>query len=155
MGLCDCAKDILKIHLDSETADIDTESLGKYQYNVKFPVKRNDYKKFVLYIDNFQIQTKGLGSLSYIVSSNMIEYNSYNSKTKGANTVLVSLLADATATDRTNDFTLSYSNSTAPIHIQNIPELLQINITDIDGGVISFANANNMWAMDLRIEAFY
>ncbi len=153
--LCNCDKDIIKLNLDSETADIDTESLGKYEYNIKLPVKRKNYKKFVLYIDNFQIQTKGLGSLSYVLSSNLFEYNSYNSKTKGANTVLVSLLADATATDRTNDFTLSYSNSTAPIQIQNFPEQLQINISDIDGGVISFANANNMWAMDLRIEAFY
>jgi len=155
MGLCACPRDVLKIHIDSETADIDTESLGKYEYNLKFPVKKNNYKKIILYIDNFQIQTKGLGSLSYVLSSNMIEYNSYNSKTKGTNNVLAVLLADATATGRTNDFTLSYSNSTAPIEIQNIPELLQINITDIDGTAISFANANNMWALDIRFECFY
>jgi len=153
--LCSCDKDIIRLNLDSESADIDTESIGKYQYNIKLPVKRKNYKKFILYIDNFQIQTKGLGSLSYVLSSNMFEYNSYNSKTKGANNILATLLADATATDRVNDFTLSYSNSISPILIQHLPEQLQINITDIDGTVISFANANNMWSLSMRLECYY
>ena len=155
MGLCGCPRDTLKIHIDSETADIENETLSVYDYKLKFPVKRNNYKKIELYIDNLQLQTKGLASLSYVLSSNMIEYNSYNSRTKGANNVLAVLFADATATGRTNDFTLTYSNSTAPIQIENIPEQLQIKIQDIDGSPVSFQNANNLWSLDLRFECFY
>jgi len=154
MTPCSCNKDILRIHIDSETADYDSETVGKYSYSIKLPVKRQNYTKLILYVDNLNIQTKGLASLSYIVSADMIEYNSYNSRSKGANTILASIFANATTAGRTSDFSLNYSNSTAPIQIQTIPDFLNITITDIDNTGIKFSNADNKWNMNLRIKAY-
>lgn len=155
MGLCDCDKDIIRLHLDSETADVENEAVGQYSYSIKLPVKRKNYKKIVLYVDNLNLQTKGLAHLSYIVNVDMLEYNSYNSRTKGTNTTIASVFANATATGRTSDFALNYSNSNAPIQIQNMPDYLNITITDIDNTGIDLSNADNMWNMSLRLEAFY
>ena len=68
MGLCGCDKDILRIHLDSETADYESEAIGKYNFIITLPVKRNNYKNFVLYVDDFDVMTKGLATDSYIMS---------------------------------------------------------------------------------------
>ncbi len=155
MTPCSCDKDILKIHLDSETADFDSNTVGKYSYSIKLPVKRKNYKKLILYVDNFNLQTKGLTNLSYIVNADMLEYNSYNSRSKGANTVLASIFANATATGRTSDFALTYSNSTAPIQIQNLPDYVNITITDVDNVGINLSAVENFWDLDLRIEAYY
>jgi len=155
MGLCNCDKDILKIYLDSETAEYDSEAVGKYSYSIKLPVKRQNYKKLVLFVDNLNIQIKGLANLSYLVNADIIQYNSYNSRSKGSNVILASIFTNASATGRTSDFALNYSNSTAPIQIQTIPDYINITITDIDNAGINFSNADNMWNMDLRIEAYY
>lgn len=155
MTPCSCDKDILKIHIDSENAEYESETVGKYSYDIKLPVKRKTYKKLILYVDNFNIQTKGLSHLSYIVNADILEYNSYNSRTKGANTVLASIFAYASGSGRTSDFALNYKNPTAPIQIQNIPDYLNITITDIDNSGIDLSNAENFWNLDLRIEAYY
>lgn len=155
MHNCNCEKDIMRIHLDSESALTQDQSIGKYTFNIKLPVKRNTYKSFVLYVDDFDIQTEGLGNSAYILNSDIIEYNSYNSRTGGNNTTLASMFANAKNTGRTSDFALNYQAPTKPIIINNIPENLTLQITDIDNVGIDFSDAANFWLLDLRIEAYY
>tara|TARA_E500000305_G_C4018721_1_gene237377 strand:+ start:105 stop:569 length:465 start_codon:yes stop_codon:yes gene_type:complete len=153
--LCNCDKDILHIHLDSETADYEDETNGKYNFTIKLPVKRQNYKHFVLYVDILDIQTKGLANDSYLLHADLLEYNSYNSRSKGTNTVIASIFANATGTGRTTDFALNYQGTTKPIIINNIPQNINIEIKDIDHNAIDFSNAANFWVLDLRIEAYY
>ena len=155
MTPCSCDKDILRIHLDSETADYQEDANGKYNFTIKLPVKRHNYKKFVLYVDDFDVQTKGLATDSYILHADFVEYNSYNSRSKGSNTILASLFANATGTGRTTDFALNYQAPTKPVIINNIPQNICIEIKNIDHTGVDFSNAANFWLLDLRIEAYY
>lgn len=155
MGHCDCDKDIIRIVLDSESNTRSTDEDGVFEYDIRLPVKRSNYKKLVLYIDNFSINTKGLTKEVYRLHSNFTEYNSFNSKTNGSNNVLCSVVANAIASGRTTDFALSYEGSTSPIQITNIPDMLKIEIKDIDNAGVDMSNISNVWILNLRIEAFY
>ena len=155
MGLCECDKDIIRIVLDSESNTRSEDADGVFEYDIRLPVKRSNYKKLVLYIDNFSINTKGLTKEVYRLHSNFTEYNSFNSKTGGGNNILCSVVSNAIASGRTTDFALSYEGSTAPIQITNIPDMLKIEIKDIDNVGVDMSNASNVWILNLRIEAFY
>ncbi len=155
MGMCECDKDIIRLCLDSESNIRSNEETGVYEYDIRLPVKRSNYKKLILYIDNFAINIKGLTKEVYRLHSNFTEYNSFNSKTEGANTVLCSVVSNAVASGRATDFALSYEGSTAPIHITNIPDMLKIEVRDIDNAGIDMQNASNVWILNLRIEAYY
>jgi len=155
MGLCECDKDIIRLCLDSESNTRSSDNDGIFEYDIKLPVKRTNYKKLVLYIDNFAINIKGLTKEVYRLHSNFTEYNSFNSYVGGSNTVLCSVVANAIASGRTTDFALSYQGSTAPIQITNIPDMLKMEIRDIDNNGVDMTNISNVWILNLRIEAFY
>jgi len=154
--LCQCDKDIIRLQLDSQHPATATASTGKYNYNLRLPVKRNTYKKILLYIDNFQLQTDGLTNTSYVLNIvNLNEYNSYNSRTNGNNSVFVTLFSNAKASGRTSDFLLQYQGSTTPRHISAIPDTLNIEITNLLNVGIDLSDANNFWSLSLRLECFY
>lgn len=155
MGLCECDKDTIRIVLDSESNTRSTAENGKYEYDIRLPVKRNTYKKFTLYVDSFNLNAKGLTNEIFLLHSNLQEYNSYNSKSGASNTLLASVANNAVASGRTTDFAINYINSTNGITIQNIPDMLVITIKDIDGTGIDLSDASNVWVLNLRIEAFY
>ena len=140
MGMCECDKDIMRIHLDSETNTRSNSETGRFEFDIHLPVKRNTYKKFVLYVDDFDIQTKGLATDSYILHGNFGEYNTFNSRSKAGNTVLASMFANATGTGRTTDFALNYQGPTKPIIIQNIPDTIVLEIKDIDNIGVDFSS---------------
>lgn len=152
----ECKKDIMKIHLDSETADITTQTTGTYTFNIKLPVKRSNYNKIVLYVDSWDVQTKGLGNLSYVLNlTNISQSNSYNSRSKGNNNVIGCVFANASDTSRTSDFALNYQAPLTKHIINSLPNTLNIQITDIDNAGIDFSNAVNFWSLSLRLEAEY
>lgn len=153
--MCECDKDIMRIHLDSETDTRSNSETGRFEFDIHLPVKRNTYKKIILYVDDFDIQTKGLATDSYILHGNFAEYNTFNSRTKASNTVLASMFANATGTGRTTDFALNYQGTTKPIIIQNIPDTIVLQVKDIDNIGVDFSSPNNFWLVDLRIEAYY
>jgi len=156
MGLCECDKDILKIQLDSETADISTPASGNFKYNLKFPVKRNNYKKIVLYVDYWTVQIGGLTDLNYVLNANNIsELNSYNSYTKGNNSILATLTTNGDGVSRTTDFAITYQAPQTPIIINGIPNELDISITDLAKSGIDFSSSDNNWILCLRLECFY
>ena len=155
MTPCMCDKDIIRKHLDSETNTRSNAETGRFEFDINLPVKRNNYKKFVLYVDDFDIQTKGLATDSYILHANFGEYNTYNSRSKASNTVLASMFANATGTGRTTDFALNYQGTTKPIIISNIPDTIILEVKDIDNIGVDFSSPNNFWLVDLRIEAYY
>ena len=155
-GLCDCMKDVIKIHLDSESSDITDSSNGKYTFNMKFPVRRNDYKKIVLYVDDWELQTKALSDLAYVLNfENVSELNSYNSRTKGNNSVIATLFANGVNGARSTDFALNYQAPLTPHIINSVPNTLTIKITDILNTGLDFSSADNFWALTLRLECYY
>ena len=156
MGMCECDKDIIRIVLDSESDDRSTAETGVYEYDLRLPVKRNTYKKLILYVDNSCIGTKGLAHSVYSIHSNFSEYNSYNSINKGANTVLARVVANSITANRTTDLGLSYQGQNTPLRISTIPDSIKIEIKDIDNvGINMGADADRVWTLNLRIEAYY
>lgn len=152
----DFKMDIMKIQLDSESADLETETTGKYTFNIKLPVKRYNYNKIVLYVDNWDVQTTGLGNLSYVLNiTNISQSNSYNSRTKGNNNVIGSIFSNGIATGRTTDLALNYQAPQTKHIINTLPNSLDIQITDIDNTGIDFSNAVNFWSLSLRLECEY
>lgn len=148
-------KDTFRIVLDSETANLDTTASGDYTYNVKLQARRTDYKKYVLYVDNFNICLKGLTTESILVKLNIGQYNSFNSQTEGNNQVVATLFNPNTASARTDDLTLNIQAPNTPYIITTLPNELNVKLVDIDNVAINMSSANNFWYMNLRVEAFY
>tara|TARA_Y100001937_G_C7055300_1_gene301081 strand:- start:267 stop:728 length:462 start_codon:yes stop_codon:yes gene_type:complete len=147
--------DIFKIILESENPDTQVEASGQYGYKINLPSKKVNYKKIMLYVDNFQICLKGLTTESVEVKASLPQYNSYNSRTKANNTTIACVYNPNTASGRTADLSIQYQNSTAPFEINNLPNDLRIDLVDQDNAGINMSNANNFFQLDLRIEAFY
>ena len=148
-------KDTFRIVLDSETANIDTTASGDYTYNVKLQARRTDYKKYVLYVDNFNICLKGLTTESVLVKLNIGQYNSFNSQTEGNNQVVATIFNPNIASGRTVDLALNIQAPNTPYIITTLPNELNVKLVDIDNVAINMSSANNFWYMNLRVEAFY
>ena len=145
-----------RIMLDSENPLTDTESIGEYTFDIRLPFTRSDYKKYVLYVDNFNISLNGLTTKSVQVKLlNLSNYNSYSSQSGGNNTVIATIYNPNITAGRTDNLVLNYQAPQAPYNISSIPNNLAIKITDIDNANIDFSNANNFWTANLRIDAYY
>lgn len=148
-------RDIFRIYLDSENADLSTDTLGSYTFNIRLPSKKVNYTKHILYLDDFNICLKGLTTTNLQVKLNVSQYNSYNSLTKANNNVIATLFNPNTASARTDDLTLTYTGTNNPNQISSIPDNLTVKIEDIDNTGVDLSSANNFWTLNLRIEAFY
>jgi hypothetical protein len=147
--------DVFRVVLDSESADLGTESLGNYIFNVKLGTRRTDYKKYILYVDNFSISLKGLTTHSVLVKLNIGQYNSYSSLTEGNNQVIATVFNPNVASGRTVDLALNYQAPNTPYRISTLPDDFNVNLTDIDNTAINMSSTDNFWLLSLRIEAFY
>jgi len=148
-------RDIFRIYLDSENAEITNDTTGNYTFNIRLPNRKVNYTNYVLYVDDFNICLKGLTTTDLQVKLGISQYNSYNSATKANNTVVATLFNPNTASARTDDLTLTYSGTNNPNQISSIPDNLNVEIVDIDNVGINLSNANNYWILNLRVEAFY
>ena len=148
-------RDIFRIYLDSENAEITNDTTGNYTFNIRLPAKKINYTNYVLYVDDFNICLKGLTTTELQLKLGVSQYNSYNSATKANNTVVATLFNPNTASARTDDLTLTYIGTTNPNQISSIPDNLSVDIVDIDNVGINLSNANNYWTLNLRVEAFY
>jgi len=148
-------RDIFRIYLDSENAEITNDTTGNYTFNIRLPAKKINYTNYVLYVDDFNICLKGLTTTELQLKLGVSQYNSYNSATKANNTVVATLFNPNTASARTDDLTLTYIGTTNPNQISSIPDNLNVDIVDIDNVGINLSNANNYWTLNLRVEAFY
>jgi len=148
-------RDIFRIYLDSENAEITNDTTGNYTFNIRLPARKVNYTNYVLYVDDFNICLKGLTTTDLQVKLGISQYNSYNSATKANNTVVATLFNPNTASARTLDLTLNYSGTNNPNQISSIPDNLSVDIVDIDNVGIDLSNANNFWTLNLRVEAFY
>lgn len=147
--------DVFRVVLDSESADLGTESIGNYIFNVKLGTRRTDYKKYILYVDNFSISLKGLTTTSVNVKLNIGQYNSYSSLTEGNNQVIATVFNPNVASGRTVDLALNYQAPNTPYRISTLPDDFNVNLTDIDNTAINMSSTDNFWLLSLRIEAFY
>ena len=147
--------DVFRVVLDSETPDLSTEADGDFTYNVKLQARRTDYKKYILYVDNFNVSLKGLTIDSVFVKLNVGQYNSYNSRTEGNNQVVATVFNPNVASARTVDLTLNHQAPNTPYRITTLPNELNVKLATIDDVAINFSNADNFWSLSLRIEAFY
>ena len=145
--------DTFRIYLDSENPTTHSESVGEYHYNVRLPSKGNTYIEYKLYVDDFNVCLKGLTTTSVLVKLNVGQYNSFNSRTEGNNNVIATVFNPNQASGRTVDLSLNYQNPNTPYIIQTLPQSLSVSLVDIDNAGIDFSNANNYWALNLRIEA--
>ena len=148
-------RDIFRIYLDSENAEITNDTTGNYTFNIRLPARKVNYTNYVLYVDDFNICLKGLTTTDLQVKLGISQYNSYNSATKANNTVVATLFNPNTAVGRTDDLTLTYSGTNNPNQISSIPDNLNVEIVDIDNVGLNLSNANNYWILNLRVEAFY
>jgi len=148
-------RDIFRIYLDSENAEITNDTTGNYTFNIRLPARKVNYTNYVLYVDDFNICLKGLTTTDLQVKLGISQYNSYNSATKANNTVVATLFNPNTAVGRTDDLTLTYSGTNNPNQISSIPDNLNVEIVDIDNVGLNLSNANNYWTLNLRVEAFY
>jgi len=148
-------RDIFRIYLDSENAEITNDTTGNYTFNIRLPARKVNYTNYVLYVDDFNICLKGLTTTDLQVKLGISQYNSYNSATKANNTVVATLFNPNTASARTDDLTLTYSGTNNPNQISSIPDNLNVEIVDIDNVGLNLSNANNYWTLNLRVEAFY
>ena len=148
-------RDIFRIYLDSENAEITNDTTGNYTFNIRLPARKVNYTGYVLYVDDFNICLKGLTTTELQLKLGVSQYNSYNSATKANNTVVATLFNPNTASARTLDLTLTYTGTNNPNQISSIPVNLSVDIVDIDNLGIDLSNANNYWTLNLRVEAFY
>ncbi len=147
--------DVFRIVIDSESADLLSESQGDYIFNLKLGTRRTDYKKYMLYVDNFSISLKGLTTHSVLVKLNIGQYNSYNSRTEGNNQVIATVFNPNVASGRTVDLALNHQAPNTPYRISTLSNELNIKLTDIDDIAIDMSGTDNFWLLSLRIEAFY
>lgn len=148
-------KDIFQLNLSSEGMDSGSNSADTF-FNIRLPNKRTDYNKYVLYVDNFVVDTLDLGNMIYCVRINCYQPNSYNSTINGNNDIIAMVIQPNLATDRTIDGALQYSAPTTPIYIDTLPDQLQFKITNASNSTpLDFATNSNMWSIRLRIEAHY
>ena len=147
-------KDTYRIYLNSESNDGGTRN--DCVFNVRIPNIRDNYEKYELYVDDFTIEMGGTTIDSILVNlNNSLQYNSYNSTTKGQNPTIATIFNPNQTGARTADLTLSYQNSNAPYILQALPEQMNIVITDIDGATLDLTTNSNFWVLNLRIDAHY
>ena len=148
--------DTFRIMLDSENPLTQDETIGEYTFHIRLPFTRSDYKKYVLYVDNFSISLKGLTTQSvHVRLLNLSNYNSYSSQTGGNNNIIAYVYSPNMTADRTTDLVLNYQGSTAPYHVSSLPNNLAIKIAEMDNANINLSSANNFWTLNLRIDAYY
>jgi|TARA_R100000479_G_scaffold159282_1_gene96406 hypothetical protein len=147
-------KDIYRIYLDSE--ELDSGIAPKPTFNIKIPKKRTDYTKYTLYVDDFCISLAGETYRSIRLHLfNCIQYNSYNSSSKGSNNVIATIFNPNITETRTIDLSLNYQAPTTPYIINCFPDTLQFEITDETEAPLSDFAVNAFWVLNLRIEAEY
>ena len=149
-------KDIFRVILDSENPTNETSTLGEYDFNIRLPFTRSDYKEYVLYVDNFNISLKGLTTEAVSVRlTNVSNYNSYSSQTGGNNNSILQIYNPNITSGRTDDLILSYQGANSPYYISSIPNTLSLKICNMDGNHIDLSSANNFWTLNLRLECIY
>ena len=148
-------RDVFRIYLNGEDADLQTATLGNFTFNVKLPARRVQYTKYILYVDDFNICLKGLTDTNILLQANIGQYNSYNSKTKGNNQIIATIFNKNTASARTDDLSLNYQAPNTPNIITTLPNELVLNITNIDNTAVNMSDSENFFCVNLRIEAFY
>lgn len=148
--------DTFRIMLDSENPSTETESVGEYTFQIRLPFIRSDYKKYILYVDNFSVSLKGLTTQSvHLRLLNLSNYNSYSSQTGGNNNVVAYIYNPNITAGRTDNLVLNYQAPQAPYHISSIPDNLAIKLATMDNNNIDFSDAENFWTANLRIDAYY
>lgn len=148
-------RDVFRIYLNGEDADLQTATLGNFTFNVKLPARRVQYTKYILYVDDFNICLKGLTISNILLKCNVGQYNSFNSTTKGNNQVIATIFNPQTASGRTDDLSLNYQAPNTPNIITTLPNELVLNITNIDNTAVDMSDSENFFCVNLRIEAFY
>jgi len=148
-------RDVFRIYLNGEDADLQTATLGNFTFNVKLPARRVQYTKYILYVDDFNICLKGLTISNILLKCNVGQYNSFNSATKGNNQVIATIFNPQTASGRTDDLSLNYQAPNTPNIITTLPNELVLNITNIDNTAVDMSDSENFFCVNLRIEAFY
>jgi hypothetical protein len=148
-------RDVFRIYLNGEDADLQTATLGNFTFNVKLPARRVQYTKYILYVDDFNICLKGLTDSNILLKCNVGQYNSFNSTTKGNNQVIATIFNPQTASGRTDDLSLNYQAPNTPNIITTLPNELVLNITNIDNTAVNMSDSENFFCVNLRIEAFY
>ena len=148
-------RDIFRIYLDSENAEITNDTTGNYTFNIRLPNRKVNYTNYVLYVDDFNICLKGLTISNILLKCNVGQYNSFNSTTKGNNQVIATIFNPQTASGRTDDLSLNYLAPNTPNIITTLPNELVLNITNIDNTAVDMSNLENFFCVNLRIEAFY
>lgn len=147
-------KDTLYIVLNSHTRDSGSE--GDAFYNIKLPVKRNNYFKYVLYVDNYVLDTAGLEKDHILVHMmGASQSNSYNSTSKGTNDVIAVVCQNGSGANRTTDLQSQYQAPLAPIELDNLPSFINIYHTDNLNLPIGLSSNNNDYVIALRIECYY
>lgn len=152
--LDDMNKDVFQIYLDSDNRDGGVAANANY--NLYFPNKKDNYKKFVMYIDNLQLDTLDRTNQTFALRMNVYQSNSYNSLSKGNNDIVATIFAPNIASSRTIDNSLAYQAPTKPIYIDNFPDVLQLRFTTaLNNTTLDFTTDDNVYSLQFRIEAYY
>ena len=146
--------DTYRIYLNSE--DLDGGTRNNAIFNVRIPNKRDNYRRFELFVDDFTIELGTTTISSILVNlNNSLQYNSWNSTTKGQNPTIASVFPQSQTSARTDNLVCVYQNSTAPYTLQALPTDMNIILTDIDGATLDLDTNSNFWILNLRIDAHY
>ena len=144
--------DIYRLYLNSESKD--GGSRNSAIFNTYLPVKRNNYTNYKLYVDDFNISLATLTEDSICVKLDTAQYNSFNARTKGVNTTILTAFPQSKTGARTDDLCINYQAPNSPYNITSIPHEIKVTITDVFDSDITL-DVDNFWILNLRIEAYY
>lgn len=138
------------------SATRDSGTIANATFNTKMMTLRDNYVGFCLYVDNITMDTDEL-TMSQLVFrlTNVNQLNSYNSINNSGSNVIATLINTNGATGASTDIASTYQNSNAPIPISNLPDAMNVLITNtVNSTALDLTTNANHWSIKLRIEAY-
>ena len=141
-------------YLSSDTRDSGTIANALFDTNMM--TLKDNLTGYTLFVDNITMDVDELTDTHLVFRlTNVFQPNSFNSINKSGSNVIATLINTNVATSRTIDVTTSYQNPNAPIPIDNLPDQLNVVVSNSAGATpLDLTTNANHWTMRLRIEAY-